>query len=56
MALVQCRVCGSQTSDQEEICIICGYSWQGRSRDRWWKGLSLVLAFIFLLFLLLSIF
>ena len=55
MALVQCRVCGSQTSDQEDICMICGYPWQGRSLDLWWKGVALVLAVVFLLFLLVSI-
>ena len=56
MALVRCQVCGSETPDQEEICIICGYPWKGRSRDFFWKGIALLLTIIFLLFVLVYIF
>lgn len=56
MTLVTCRVCGSETSDQEEICMICGYPWQGRNRTRWWKIVAWGMAVMFLLFFLLSLF
>ena len=32
MALVPCKVCGSLNSEQEEICLSCGYPTQGRKR------------------------
>ena len=56
MTLVRCQVCGSETSDREEICIICGHPWKGRSRDFFWKGIALLIAVIFLFILLFNLF
>ena len=36
--------------------MICGYPWKGRSGNRWWKGVALVLSVVFFLFFLLSLF
>ncbi|NEO85016.1 MAG: hypothetical protein F6J87_12300 [Spirulina sp. SIO3F2] len=56
MALVQCKVCGSQTSDQTEICMICEYPWRGRSGDRSRRLLALVLAIVLVGGLLIAVF
>ncbi|NEQ71536.1 MAG: hypothetical protein F6J86_29750 [Symploca sp. SIO1B1] len=44
MALEPCKVCGSLTSTEEEICIICGYPAKGRPKSRWLKWMALILA------------
>lgn len=48
MALVQCKVCGSLNSDQEEICLSCGYPTQGRKRPLIFQlaAIVIVLAFV----------
>ena len=48
MALVPCKVCGSLNSDQEEICLSCGYPTQGRKRPVIFQiaAIVIVLAFV----------
>ncbi|MBE9127705.1 MULTISPECIES: hypothetical protein [unclassified Coleofasciculus] len=46
MALEPCKVCGSLTSTNEEICMICGYPAQGRPKSVWFKWIALILAVI----------
>ncbi|MDJ0693718.1 MAG: hypothetical protein QNJ49_06040 [Mastigocoleus sp. MO_167.B18] len=47
MALEPCNVCGTLNSDQEEICLSCGYPTKGRKRPAifQWAAITLVLAF-----------
>ncbi len=49
MALVPCKVCGSLNSDQEEICLSCGYPTQGYKRPAIFVWAALVLAVLFAL-------
>ena len=44
MALEPCKVCGSLTSTEEEICMICGYPAKGRPQSLWLKWMALILA------------
>ncbi|NES25317.1 MAG: hypothetical protein F6K41_42085 [Symploca sp. SIO3E6] len=46
MALEPCKVCGSLTSTEEEICIICGYPAKGRPKSLWLKWMALILAML----------
>ena len=45
MALENCKVCGSLTTTEEEICIICGHPRKGRKIPKWaiWVAYFLVL-------------
>ena len=47
MALEPCKVCGTLNSDEEEICLSCGYPTKGRKRPAifQWAAIALVLAF-----------
>lgn len=44
MALEPCKVCGSLTSTNDEICMICGYPAKGRPKAIWFKWIALILA------------
>ncbi|MEQ9238559.1 hypothetical protein [Coleofasciculus sp. E2-BRE-01] len=44
MALEPCKVCGSLTSTNDEICMICGYPAKGRPKTIWLKWIALILA------------
>ncbi|MGK7897008.1 MAG: hypothetical protein AB4372_26195 [Xenococcus sp. (in: cyanobacteria)] len=48
MALVPCKVCGSLNSDQEEICLSCGYPTEGIKRPMIFQiaAIFIVLAFV----------
>lgn len=54
MALTHCKVCGSLTSTEEEICMICGYPRQGKKMPIWVKWVAYLLILIFGLPLILS--
>ena len=56
MALEPCRVCGSLTSTEEEICMICGYPRKGRQKSIWIKWVAYFLILLFGLPLILSLF
>ena len=47
MALEPCKVCGSLTTTEEEICIICGYPRKGRSIKKWVRWVAYFLILIF---------
>jgi putative Mn2+ efflux pump MntP len=56
MALTHCKVCGSLTSAETEICMICGYPRQGKKIPIWVKWVAYFLILIFGLPLILSFF
>jgi len=56
MALEPCKVCGSLTSTEEEICMICGHPRKGRKVATWVKFVAYFLILIFGLPLILSFF
>lgn len=49
MALVPCKVCGSLNSDQEKICLSCGYPTQGQKRPAIFVWAAILLAVLFAL-------
>ena len=46
MALEKCKVCGSLTSTNDEICMICGYPAKGRPSSGFWKWIALGLVVV----------
>jgi hypothetical protein len=56
MALEPCKVCGSLTSTEEEICLVCGYPRRGRKVAVWMKLVAYFLVLIFAVPIILSFF
>lgn len=56
MTLEHCKVCGSLTITESEICLICGYPRKGRTMPRWVKFVAFFLVLIFTLPVILSFF
>lgn len=44
MALEACKVCGSLTSTNEEICMICGHPAKGNHKSIWFRWIAIILA------------